>query len=426
MAANPEKFRISASFDPGLDRSGIGPNWCSCINSHFYIIIDELMLKFQPMLEFDTQNIKLGLDRVRAVMADLGDPQDKFKSILVAGTNGKGSVCAMLASILKEAGHKAGLFTSPHLYKWNERMKINGKDISTRDLKRVTGEIEAAIGKIGLTPFEIITCVAFKYFAEQKVDMVVLEVGMGGRLDATNVVTPLVSVITNVDYDHMEYLGDTLEKIAYEKAGIIKHQVPLVTAESKPEVLDVIRKICEQKGATLFIEPATKVLPAGRHGAVKNIATLIGPHQRLNEAVAIKVAELLGINKTLIKKGLKKTKWPGRFQIVSRRPLIIVDGAHNEAGARALIAAIKEQRIKRPLTFVVGMQDYKDIEVFFNIISPLADHLILTKSTHPQAAELGTLSVREALKEAKKLKDPIIVTGSLFVVAEALKGLTST
>ena len=426
MAANPEKFRISASFDPGLDRSGIGPNWCSCINSHFYIIIDELMLKFQPMLEFDTQNIKLGLDRVRAVMADLGDPQDKFKSILVAGTNGKGSVCAMLASILKEAGHKAGLFTSPHLYKWNERMKINGKDISTRDLKRVTGEIEAAIGKIGLTPFEIITCVAFKYFAEQKVDMVVLEVGMGGRLDATNVVTPLVSVITNVDYDHMEYLGDTLEKIAYEKAGIIKHQVPLVTAESKPEVLDVIRKICEQKGATLFIEPATKVLPAGRHGAVKNIATLIGPHQRLNEAVAIKVAELLGINKTLIKKGLKKTKWPGRFQIVSRRPLIIVDGAHNEAGARALIAAIKEQRIKRPLTFVVGMQDYKDIEGFLNIISPLADHLILTKSTHPQAAELGTLSVREALKEAKKLKDPIIVTGSLFVVAEALKGLTST
>jgi len=426
LAANPEKFRISASFDPGLDRSGIGPNWCSCINSHFYIIIDELMLKFQPMLEFDTQNIKLGLDRVRAVMADLGDPQDKFKSILVAGTNGKGSVCAMLASILKEAGHKAGLFTSPHLYKWNERMKINGKDISTRDLKRVTGEIEAAIGKIGLTPFEIITCVAFKYFAEQKVDMVVLEVGMGGRLDATNVVTPLVSVITNVDYDHMEYLGDTLEKIAYEKAGIIKHQVPLVTAESKPEVLDVIRKICEQKGATLFIEPATKVLPAGRHGAVKNIATLIGPHQRLNEAVAIKVAELLGINKTLIKKGLKKTKWPGRFQIVSRRPLIIVDGAHNEAGARALIAAIKEQRIKRPLTFVVGMQDYKDIEGFLNIISPLADHLILTKSTHPQAAELGTLSVREALKEAKKLKDPIIVTGSLFVVAEALKGLTST
>lgn len=153
---------------------------------------------------------------------------------------------------------------------------------------------------------------------------------------------------------------------------------------------------------------------------------MAGSHQRLNEAVAIKVAELLDISKTAVRKGLKNTKWPGRFQIVSRKPLIILDGAHNGAGAKSLIETIKEQNIKRPLTFIVGMQDYKDIEGFLNIISPLADHLILTKSTHPQAAELGTLSVREALKEAKKLKDPIIVTGSLFVVAEALKGLTST
>lgn len=397
------------------------------------------MLKFHPMLKFDTQNIILGLDRVQVVLENLGNPQDKFKSILVAGTNGKGSVSAMLASILKEAGHKTGLFTSPHLFKWNERIKINRKDISTRDLKRVTGEIEAAMGKIGLTPFEIITCVAFKYFAEQKVDLAVLEVGMGGRLDATNVVTPEVSVITNVDYDHMEYLGDTLEKVAYEKAGIIKHKISLVTAERKPEVLDVIRKICKQKRARLFIEPANKFLPAGRHGAVKNLgenlfSALIGPHQRLNEAVAIKVAELLGINKTAIKNGLKKTKWPGRFQIVSRRPLIVVDGAHNGAGARALVETIKEQKIKRPLTFIVGLQDYKDAEAFLGVVAPLADVLILTKSSHPQAAEPRELAdktkseniiiaadVGAALRAAQKNKNPIIVTGSLFVAAEALK-----
>ncbi|MBI5699494.1 bifunctional folylpolyglutamate synthase/dihydrofolate synthase [Candidatus Saganbacteria bacterium] len=368
------------------------------------------------MLEFDTQNIKLGLDRVQTVLAKLSAPQNKFKSILVAGTNGKGSVCAMLASILKEAGFTTGLFTSPHLYKWNERIKINGKDISTRDLKRVTGEIEAAMGKVGLTPFEVITCAAFQYFAEQKVDMAVLEVGMGGRLDATNVITPLVSVITNVDYDHMEYLGDTLEKIAFEKAGIVKPKVPLVTAENKPEVLNVIRKTCEQKVAKLFIEPAPV-----KTGAVKNISPLIGPHQRSNETVAVKVSELLDIDKTAIKKGLQKTRWQGRFQIVSRKPLIIVDGAHNGAGARALVDTIKEQKIKGPLTFIVGMQDYKDSEAFLKVITPLADRLILARSSHPQAAKLGTLSVREALKQAKKFKNPIIITGSLFVVADALR-----
>ncbi|MFA4905310.1 MAG: folylpolyglutamate synthase/dihydrofolate synthase family protein [Candidatus Margulisiibacteriota bacterium] len=371
------------------------------------------------MLEFDTQNIKLGLERVQAVLVKLGNPQEKFKSILVAGTNGKGSVCAMLASILKEAGFTTGLFTSPHLYKWNERIKLNGKDISTRDLKRITKEIELAMGKVGLTPFEIITCVAFKYFAEKKVDRVVLEVGMGGRLDATNVVTPLVSVITNVDYDHMEYLGDTLEKIAYEKAGIIKHEVPLVTAEQKPEVLEVIRRICDSNDAQIFIEPANKF--AVKYLGENLFSPLLGPHQRRNEAVAVKVAELLHIDKSTIKKGLKKTKWPGRFQIVSRKPLIIVDGAHNGAGAKALIETINEQKIRRPLTFIVGMQDYKDAEAFLKVITPLADHLILAKSTHPQAADLGTLSVREALKEAKKLKNPIIITGSLFLVADALK-----
>ena len=350
---------------------------------------------------------------MQTVLAKLGTPQDRFKSLLVAGTNGKGSVCAMLASILKEAGLKVGLFSSPHLYKWNERIKINGKDISTPDLKKFTGKVEKAMGKLGLTPFEIITCVAFQYFAEKKVDMAVLEVGMGGRLDATNVVTPLVSVITNVDYDHTEYLGDTLEKIAFEKAGIIKRKIPLVTAEKKPEALKILRSTCAVNEARCWV--------LGKDAGMDARSRLLGPHQRRNEAVAVKVAELFKIKRKAIKQGLQKTKWSGRFQIVSRKPLIIVDGAHNEAGARALVETVKEQKIKRPLTFVVGMQNYKDKEAFLEVIRPFADHLILAKSSHPQAAELGSLSVSEALKEAKRLKNPIVITGSLFVVADALK-----
>jgi len=380
------------------------------------------------MLDFDTQKINLGLDRVSAVLSKLKDPHLKFKSIHVAGTNGKGSVCAMLDSILQEAGLKVGLYTSPHLFKFNERVKIQGQDISDKRLKEGIRRIEKAGEGLGLTTFEILTGLAFDYFAEQKVDLAVIEVGMGGRLDATNVITPLVSVITNIDLDHTEYLGGTLEQIALEKAGIIKSGVPVITAENKPEALRVIRETCRLKGSRCWElgelnEPANK----------SAVSPLLGSHQRRNEALAVKVAELLKIKKETIEEGLKKTCWPGRFQILSADPLTVLDGAHNVAGAAALAGTIDEMKIKSPLTVVLGVQNYKNIKGITEVLAPLADPLILTRSSHPQAAapeeiitgiERGRVliiySVKEALEVARSFNQPLIVTGSLFTVAEAL------
>ncbi|HTY12701.1 MAG TPA: folylpolyglutamate synthase/dihydrofolate synthase family protein [Candidatus Omnitrophota bacterium] len=385
------------------------------------------------MLEFDTLNIDLGLERMQKVLSALGDPHSAFKSVHVAGTNGKGSVCAMLDSILREAGYKVGLFTSPHLFRWEERIRVNGKEINSSDF----GIRISDLGRLGkefdlkLTPFEEVTAVALQYFADEGVDMAVVEVGMGGRLDATNVITPLVSVITNIDLDHTEYLGDTVEKIAFEKAGIIKKGVPVVTAEEKPEALSVIRKTCEQNGSECMVVRADE--------SSKAKSGLIGPHQRKNEAVAVKVAQLMNISKKAIETGLKKAHWPARFQVVGRDPRIVIDGAHNEAGAKALASALKSEGIEPPVTFVIGMQGYKDTGRVIGILAPLASDLILTHSSHPQSADPEKLaeearaaskanvrtmgSVAEAVAEAKKTGHAIVIAGSLFVAAEALKAL---
>ena len=389
------------------------------------------------MLEFDTLNINLGLDRMRKILSALGDPQLKFRSIHVAGTNGKGSVCAMLDSILRETGQKVGLFTSPHLFRWEERIKVDGKEIRNWRLEIGNSKL-AGLAKqlnIELTPFEMITAIAFDYFAEEAVDIAVVEVGMGGRLDATNVINPQVSVITNIDLDHTEYLGDTIEKIAFEKAGIIKKGVPVITAERKAKALKVIKKICNEKEAGCWVLGEEAGLPAGQAGLeVGNRSRLLGVHQRKNEAVAVKTAELLGIKRSIINKGLKKAVWPGRFQILSKKPMVIVDGAHNPAGAKALAGSIKEMKIKKPRTLVLGFQGYKNIKEIIEVIAPIADKIIVTRSTHPQAARPEDIcskihnkrsliinSVPEAINVALGYKDPVIIAGSLFVAAEALE-----
>jgi len=257
-------------------------------------------------------------------------------------------------------------------------------------------------------------------------------VGLGGWLDATNLVKPKVSVITNVDYDHTEYLGDTLEKIAFEKAGIVKKNVPVVTSEDKSEVLKVIRNACRSKGSRLWV--------VGRDAGMIGGSGLLGPHQRKNEAIAVKVAKLLKIDLKVIKAGLMKTHWPGRFHIVSDQPVMIVDGAHNQAGARALRETIRELKIKRPLTLVLGMQSYKNITDYVKIVTPLAEHIIITQSSHPQAAAPEDIvskleiqphhkvviirSAREALEVARGFNRPVLATGSLFLVADILKELT--
>jgi dihydrofolate synthase/folylpolyglutamate synthase len=382
--------------------------------------------------------INLGLDRITYLLDKLGNPHQKFKSIHVAGTNGKGSTAAMIASILKEAGYKVGLYTSPHLFDFRERIKINGKDISKKEfdeglklikiMSRISGSSDRLVPDPRFTGspaqptiFEALTAVAFWYFAKKKVDYAVVEVGLGGRLDATNVITPLVSIITNIDYEHTEVLGNTLSKIAREKAAIIKPGVPVVTAESKSEPLKVIQSVCEKNDSFLIaVSRKQKTVSGG----------LIGEHQRVNAACAISAIRLarIKITKSAIKKGLQKTNWPGRFQVISKKPLIIVDGAHNPSGARALRVTI-EDTFSGKYTLIFGCQKTKNFKKVLKELKPIASNIIITKSSHTQAAEPAeiakhlrageiTHSAAEAISRWDR-KSPLLISGSLFLVADA-------
>jgi len=371
--------------------------------------------------------INLGLERITALLKKLDNPQQKFKSIHIAGTNGKGSTAATIASILKEAGYKVGLYTSPHLFKYNERIKVNGKDIGEKDFEKGLGIIRdivknpilkygelfptihcgVANEKQRKTPtvFEALTAVAFWYFAKKKVDYAVVEVGMGGRLDATNVLTPLVSVITNIELEHTRVLGNSLTKIAKEKAAIIKPGIPVVTAENKPAPLSVIKQVCKKKNSLLLL--------------MKQKGSVSGSIQDINKACALSAILLANIkvSKKAIKLGLKRVDWPGRFQVVKKRPLIMVDGAHNPAGIKAFKVMIKE----RFGTVVFGCQRDKDYPKMLRLLKPITKQLIVTQSTHKQARRFkDSVPLRQALKRAKK-HPPVLVTGSLFLVADALK-----
>jgi dihydrofolate synthase / folylpolyglutamate synthase len=366
----------------------------------------------------DKFGINLGLERIERLMTELGEPQRRFQSLHVAGTNGKGSTCAMIASILKEAGYKVGLYTSPHLFAYTERIKINGQDIPRRDFERGLAKIEKISHAWPEQPtvFEVLTAVAFWYFAEQKIDYAVVEVGMGGRLDATNVITPLVSVITNMDLEHKAVLGNTLAKIAIEKGGIIKPRVPVITGEEKPEVLKVLGHQAEKNGSIL--------IQVNSQGAGLR-SGLIGAHQKINAACALEAVNLAGIkaSKAAVLRGLARTKWPARFQLVSRRPLTIVDGAHNPAGMATLVATLRAEYPEKKFTFIVGAQADKDAAGMLRLIGPLAQKVVITRSSHRQAsAQLGgqePLSLRKAL--ASTAKEARVIAGSLFLAADALK-----
>jgi dihydrofolate synthase/folylpolyglutamate synthase len=389
------------------------------------------MYKYLESLEKFGMN--LGLDRITYLLDKLDDPHLKFRSIHIAGTNGKGSTAAMTASILKEAGYKVGLYTSPHLFDYRERIKVNGKDISLRDfsaglrLVKKLSNHPTTQPPINPTVFEALTAVAFWYFAKKKIDYAVVEVGLGGRLDATNVTTPLVSIITNIDYEHTEVLGKSLTKIASEKAAIIKPWVPVVTAENKAEPLKVIINVCEEKGALL--------LGLGEDQAALK-SGLPGKHQQVNAACAVSAVRMAGIKvpRGSIAKGLKKSNWPGRFQVVSKRPLIIVDGAHNPSGAKALRVTIKDM-FPGKYSVVFGCQRTKDFKKIFKELRPVMADAIITRSSHPQAAAPEVISrylatqriavrtagsAKEALAKWSR-KKPLLFTGSLFLAADALK-----
>ncbi|MFH1386086.1 MAG: folylpolyglutamate synthase/dihydrofolate synthase family protein [bacterium] len=362
--------------------------------------------------------INLGLERISFLLENLGNPQNQFKSIHVAGTNGKGSTCSMIASILKEAGYKVGLYTSPHLFDYTERFKINGRDISKKELNEGLKLIRQQTNQLTDQPtvFEVLTAVAFWWFAKKKVDYAVIEVGMGGRLDATNVITPLVSVITNIDLEHTAILGDTLAKIAAEKAAIIKPGVPVVTAEIKKEPLSVIKKYAQRNNAIIFIPTPSSALPT---------MPLTGAHQKINAACAVEAIKAAGIkvSRNNIKAGFRKVIWPARFQVVSKKPLTIVDGAHNPAGVRSLIGGLSREFGEKKFSFIVGVQKDKDAKKMIRLIKPLAKEIIAVRSSHHNSAEevagLKPIALKKALAMTKG-KDRIM-TGSLFLAADALR-----
>lgn len=374
-------------------------------------------LKYLNNLEH--KGVTLSLDRIRALLAKLDDPQDSLKCIHVAGTNGKGSVCAMMDFILRERGFKTGRFTSPHLKSFNERIRVNNRLISNKDIGRLLKKIMPFV--TNQTYFEVATALAFLYFKEKKVDFAVLEVGLGGRLDATNVVKPTISIITNVSYDHFYYLGNTLEKIAREKAGIIKNKIPVITG-AEGAALKVIKKTAKQKNSKLILVK----------NEYKGKINLDGNFQKENAAIAVRALnELNIINNKDIKKGLKKVKWPGRFEF---RNGILFDCAHNLAGTLNLVEELRNVKYRK-LILVFGVMKDKDYSGMIKKLMPLADYVVLTKPKIDRALDPKSIAKKinnsfviieeskKALKFAKSIagkKDLILVTGSIFLVGEVI------
>jgi dihydrofolate synthase/folylpolyglutamate synthase len=409
--------------------------------------------------------IKFGLDNIRAVLEDLGRPHQSFPSILVAGTNGKGSVCAMLSEVLIRCGLRIGLYTSPHLVRVEERIRVDGRLIPARDFCRLLTRVKASCdrlvkaGKLSapLTYFEHLTALAFLYFQEKKVDAAVLEVGMGGRFDATNVVTPILSVITSVSLDHQRFLGPTLGRIASEKAGIIKPGIPVVCGPESGVSFLVIRKRALESGAPFIpVFSGTRRLRAlkdkrgyrfvfARDGRTLSFRPgLAGIHQGRNAAVAITAASVLSrtwpeLDQRRILEGIRAAEWPGRLEVHRRKPLMILDGAHNREGAAAL-AAYAGDFMPKPLFLVFGVMRDKDIGPMARRLFPLARRIFLTAIPAHRAATPADiqarapefrkkiileadlkLAVARALAAARAAKGSVLVAGSLFLVGEVKK-----
>ncbi len=387
----------------------------------------------------ENRGMVLGLGRIEKFLALLGNPERDFASVHIAGTNGKGSTAAMLESILRKAGYKTGLYTSPHLVEFNERIRVNGQRVSDRVFCSLVSSLKEELEESGLklTYFEFVTALAFKHFAKKKVEVAVVEVGMGGRLDATNVLEPKVSVITNVENEHEEHLGKTAKAIAREKAGIIKQGVPVVTAEWKKPVLNVFEKAASEKKARLV------TVKRPWQGNLK----LSGFFQQWNAALAAAAVERLEsqglkIGKRAVKEGISLVHWPGRFQVVKKKPVVLLDCAHNPACCVVLSRAFKNRFPKRRVLLVFGVSRDKKVEKMARVLAPLARKVFVTASkTRPMALSrveaafrkqgLETKafpSVKKALQKAlgeAKGQGVVLVTGSCFVVGEAISFLKS-
>ncbi len=406
-------------------------------------------VQFLYALGNEIKTAKFGLERIRAVLDALGRPQDRCRFVHVAGTNGKGSVCAMLESALRADGRRTGLFISPHLAEPTERICIDGEPISAERFTEVFDRVHAAVEKmldegaidLHTTYFETVTAMAMLVFAEEHTDIVVLEAGLGGRLDATNVVDPELCVITPVDFDHEAYLGKSIESIAGEKAGILKAGVPAVFSRQREESARVL----DLRAAELSIAVArTEAWPVAEleldargsrflllgERELRIACPLAGEHQVENAATAAVALTRLGVSDSAIEQGIARTRWPGRLERVSKNPEIILDGAHNPAGARALAAYIERFYQGRHVCLIYGAMRDKSIAEISGILFPLAGEVIVTAPK--QARALSPESMREIaghsnLRTAPDIEHALVlasgdvtfITGSLFLVAEA-------
>ncbi|MFW6241272.1 MAG: bifunctional folylpolyglutamate synthase/dihydrofolate synthase [Thermodesulfobacteriota bacterium] len=401
--------------------------------------------------------IKLGLDTIRAMLDGLGNPHRRFRAVHLAGSNGKGSVASALATILAGAGQRVGLYTSPHLVRFNERFCVNGRPVSDEALAAAHEAVRTVpTGDRSPTFFEFATAMAFHLFAEAKVDWAVIETGMGGRLDATNVLDPALAVITNISLEHAAYLGDSLELIAAEKGGIIKPGVPAVTGAREAPARGVLAEIARGRSAPLFFlgtdfraipEPDGTFQYEGLDGRWENMrAGLAGGFQVDNAALTLAACELLvrdGVNlpKPAVRTGLARNRWPGRLEVVAERPRILLDGAHNLAAARLLAAYLDSLRKESPVTLVVGILDDKPHRDMLEALLPVCRRVIYTQARNERALPAETLrdagaaptrdtmvlpDVGEALAAARQMATPdetICVAGSLYVVGEAKEAL---
>lgn len=396
--------------------------------------------------------MKPGLEKIATLLHALHNPHERLQTIQVAGTNGKGSTAAFLATILVEGGYRVGLFSSPHLVSFTERFRINGAEISEDAVVALARRVIAGAPP-ATTFFEVVTAMAYLWFAEEKVDLAVMEVGMGGRFDATNVATGVLSLITPISIDHCQYLGSTIAEIATEKAGIIKAGRPVVVSRQTPDALAVLREECARQGSPLFCYEQDFSARWGDSGlAYKGLRTVLsgllpgigGRYQAVNAACALAAAEVLGtrgfpLSVEALQRGIERAAWPGRMEFVSDAPRILLDCAHNPAGAEALADSLSDIP-RRRLIMVVGLMGDKDAEGILAPLLPLADEIFavapsleracpsaeltaLCRARGGDCADAGTVA---AGLEAARLKaeeaDLILVCGSLFTVGET-KGL---
>lgn len=394
-----------------------------------------------------------GYEHAKELLRRMGNPERKLKYVHIGGTNGKGSTAAMIASVLQKAGYKTGLYTSPYLFRFNERIQVNGEQIADGDLAAVTEYVKTFVDDMEICPseFALVCCIAFEYFARQNCDIVVLEVGMGGANDSTNVIDcPEAAVLTNIGLDHTEYLGNTLEEIAFTKAGILKENGTAILYPNISSVEDVFKKVCQERHVELVIADFEGLAP-NRHnlegqifdyGNRKNIfLPLLGNHQLCNAAIALSTIDVLikkgwEINEEAVFQGIKEVKWPGRFEVISNEPLFIVDGGHNPQCIEALAQNIKDYLSDRKVIALTGVLADKDYKEMYQPIFPYISEFVCITPPSPRRLEAAKLAayiqkagkkatactdIKEALEFALKFageSGAVVCFGSLYSIAE--------